>query len=211
MGVMIVLLISFLSRVLIVSSTHFLVKANSETPEIGSFFLNNTEITLFDAREWYNIGTRWNLTLHVHANSTSSVIITTYLDDGVELNEQKEPLSGNFKFQVAPNETRSEIYVSHTACNAISSFYFNASLMNVLSSASGTYHFQETHPGYNPYVDTDCAHADNITLWLETHPRGYHPETRPNQSNATISLSLFATIVVFFVISIIKDKEKCSK
>ncbi|MFX0204725.1 MAG: hypothetical protein ACFFDT_01975 [Candidatus Hodarchaeota archaeon] len=109
------------------------------------------------------------------------------------MSEQKEPLSGNFEFQVSLNETRSEIYMSHTACVAISSFYFNASLTYVLGSASGTYKFQETHPGYNPYVDTDCAHAENITLWLETHPRCYNPETRTGssfQSNATFFFTI---------------------
>lgn len=38
MGVMIVLLIPFFSRILIVRSTH-LGEANSESPEIGFFFL----------------------------------------------------------------------------------------------------------------------------------------------------------------------------
>ncbi|UCG00919.1 MAG: hypothetical protein JSW11_15040 [Candidatus Heimdallarchaeota archaeon] len=211
-GTMLVLLIPFISRTLIVRSSH-LNGDDSRNSETGSFFLNNSEVTLIDEIWWYNIGTHWNLTVHIHPNSTSAVKITAFLDDGISLRQQKEPLSGNFTFQVSPNETCSEIYVSHTACDEIHFFYFNGSLTNVSGIASGTFHFQETHPGYNPYVDTDCVHAENITLWLETRRTDYYitSESSTTIQLHTSSFSLFTIIFTLFVIVFIKYRRRINR
>ncbi|MHA2248313.1 MAG: hypothetical protein ACXADY_25410 [Candidatus Hodarchaeales archaeon] len=182
--------------------------------ESGSFFLANTTEGIILLNEWFyvwNIGTTWNLTIHVFSNSSSAVNITMIraaMSDGFDW-----WFSGNFTYQIYPNEIRSEIYVSHVSCDYIPSYNFKCSLADVSENASGTYLFQTIHRGYDVSVGTGCMSVGNITAWLEhptTEPSSTtNPTTLSSSTSTTVSetesaiASIDSSIVIFSLLTII--------
>ncbi|MFX0087771.1 MAG: hypothetical protein ACFFAU_19120, partial [Candidatus Hodarchaeota archaeon] len=93
--------------------------------EKGSFRLFNTSETrfLFGDHIWgITIGATWNLTVHLHSNSTSGILVSFLSLD---------PLwySGIKEFGVSPGQTFSENYTQHGMSDSIPYFNFNYSLI----------------------------------------------------------------------------------
>ncbi|UCE12999.1 MAG: hypothetical protein JSV04_12505 [Candidatus Heimdallarchaeota archaeon] len=197
--------------------------------ESGSFFLENTTegIKILEWFEILKLGTTWNLTIHVHANSSSAVNITMirYM-----VTDPSGWLSGPITFLVFPNETRSESYVSHFACDAVPSYSFQCSPENSLEIASGTYNFQKTHKGYSVDHGTDCSSIGNITAWLEGESTTssskqettstetqmssqVEPTTRSTSQSISSGISTSMTLleVISMVIILLLIKEKKTK
>jgi len=185
-----VVLFFLIHHVIIVASTPIPVDVNYMSYESGSFFLTNATEGIILLDEWFyvwNIGTTWNLTIHVLPTSSSAVNIT--MIDG-SMSELDWWFSGNLTYLIFPNEIRSEIYVSHVTCDYIPSFNFECSLANVSGNASGNYLFQTIHRGYDVSVGTGCVSIGNITAWLE------HPTTEPSSTTNPTTFSSFNSMTL---------------
>ncbi|MHA1169535.1 MAG: hypothetical protein ACTSRU_17045, partial [Candidatus Hodarchaeales archaeon] len=143
-----------------------IVLSSGEYDKFGSFILDNTS----EQKEMVGalpplarIGTAWNLTVSVGGNSTSGVNITFHehfahvIDwwEGVKM------------FTVSPNQTRSEIYVSHAVADFPIEPMFYCSLVESTGYASGDYQLLLIHGGYPFDVGTGETSVSNITAWLE--------------------------------------------
>lgn len=190
--IMTVVVIFSIPQTVIGVGTSIPVEVDHLSPELGSFFFSNTTEETILLNHWYEgfkIGTTWNLSVTVHANSTSAVNISMI---DWSMNEiWPRGLTGNLSFQVYPNQTRSEIYVSHVSCDYIVSYNFKCSLAEVSESASGSFSFQIVHHGYVASHGTGCVSVGNISAWLE------QPTTEPSittrSSTSSSSRTMFSS------------------
>jgi hypothetical protein len=134
----------------------------------GNFSLSNTpESALLFSFGISGIGLTYNLTISLQSNSTSNVSFSIFNNTGKHIEGWKI-------FTLSPNETRTEMYVSHYTSDVIplrSAYY---QLIDGTKNASGTFLLQEVHGGYNiPTVTivTGPIYIENITAWLESLSR----------------------------------------
>ena len=140
------------------------ISALPESPaynsEIGSFQLYNTseQKTLF---EFYSMGMgqSYNVTTHLHTNSSSGVSFSIFHESGINIEGVK-------MFTLAPNETRTETYVSHWASDGVPLRKALYLLVEGTKNASGSYQVQKVHEGYDIDVGFGETYIANITEWL---------------------------------------------
>ncbi|MHA1995275.1 MAG: hypothetical protein ACW97Z_12095 [Candidatus Hodarchaeales archaeon] len=136
------------------------------------------------------IGTTWNITIYIHANSTSTINFEFYPQDP---NRIPEIWEGKKSFEVAPNETYSGEYIQHVVSDNVGHWWIDYSLSDPTKKASGTYTLEKTNPGYSVFVGTGNIYVGNITAWLESQGQTTH--LTDNVTTTTSSITPFLEIM----------------
>jgi hypothetical protein len=127
--------------------------------------VNTTENLLFTYTKptLPHIGETWNLTVRLFSNSTTGINVSyqnLYL-------LSPDWWEGQKNFLVHPNETQTQIYVSHITGDTPLGLAFYIRLLNNTQNAWGTYELTKLHSGYEFPVDTAHLYVSDISAWLE--------------------------------------------
>ena len=108
------------------------------------------------------IGTTWNLTIRV-SNNSSSAINVSFWNSYI-----REPYwwEGEKTLFIHPNETYSELYISHITGDTPLEPLFLVSLVNNTGQAQGFYNLTLLHPGYSYFVGTSRLYVSDIFAWI---------------------------------------------
>jgi hypothetical protein len=171
-------------------------ESNSLGPQVleGNFFISNTsdQKTLFQL-EFLGIGVTYNVTIRLHANSSSDVSFSLFPESG-------KRIEGLKLFSLAPNDSRTEQYVSHWDSDGIPPRYVFYQLVDSTKNASGSYYVQKVHSGYSINVGTGDIYIANITAWLET----------PSQTSTTTTTALpFLSLETVLIVGTISGVIFC--
>jgi hypothetical protein len=170
----------------------------------GFFTLENTsnhEILLDSEITIGTIGRTFLFTVTLYANSSSAVHISFY---GYPNNW----FEGEKEFNVYPNQTRSEIYVSHGVSDDTPYLGFEYYLVEPEKNASGTFEVLETHPGYPVDVGTSHIYVENITMWIEAQSSESMSNFTSTTDTATDSLSILGFFIGSSFIIIYRKQRK---
>jgi hypothetical protein len=143
-----------------------LVNAGRPTEVTGSFSLVNTSENqelcgIFGS--YPLIGETWNLSVTVAGNSSSDINVSYSGHYIYDMNWWE----GADAFQVFPDHSHSEIYISHYSSDfpAFPTFYI--SLVNSTGNSSGTFQLSMIFRGYEANYPFPCpGYVSNITKWL---------------------------------------------
>ena len=116
----------------------------------GRFFLNNSVSTLhlFDYLGHYSITNKFNLTVTVEQNSTSSVQINR---TGISKWYQPNYWEGPIEFSMNPGDLSIQTYISHYCSDTFDNYIvFFALITNSNASASGFFNVTELNYGIYP-------------------------------------------------------------
>ena len=138
--------------------------------QTGSFSIENSSesgtLISGDGIWGSQIGATWDLTIYVHANSTTNInfSMSTYNPQWWE---------GNRTFILSPNQTCTQRFVLHATTDVIGeiSLDFLYELIETNQAVSGTYHVEKVSDGYlYTGIVTGPIYISNITEWISSKP-----------------------------------------
>ena len=195
----------------LITSFHFVSAVrsfgNQEVPILiraGSLIISNSssQQDLFESPILgQKIGQTFNVTISLQGNSSSAIKIVLASYSVLNFEGAKE-------FTVTPNETHSELYVTHFVSDLSPWFNLQVNLFEPENNASGLFQVEQTHPGYSVYGgQTGDLYVDNITAWLLTQSQS----TSQSTTSVTQATPLTSSLVVIFVLLISRSKRNLKK
>jgi hypothetical protein len=137
---------------------------------IGRFFIANTselqalDVILFTSE----IGATTNVTISVHSNSSSGILVS------FSTTRPKYYWEGPLELRLEPDQSVTVSYICHFTADQSNAAYFHYKLLESSKNASGTYQLEQVHPGYTAaFIGTSHLYVSDITLWLEHQSRIY--------------------------------------
>ena len=209
--VIVIIIISFhfipVSSIKLPIRTDSFQETSSRIIETGFFSISNTsdQYTLFQETVYatvMHIGTPWELSISVSSNSSSKVAF-------VLLRQASRWFEGTEAFQVHPNETRSELYVSHCASDETAGFNFRYSLVDNQKDASGNYNITRIHFGYPVDIGSGDTCIWDIAAWLKDYNSSSTvPSVSKSQPLSTNGSTPHSGIIPLSVLGIIFLKRR---
>ena len=158
---------------------------------------------LFDYGGHYSITNKFNLTITVEQNSTSSVQINrTGITNWYNPNYWEGPI----EFSVNPGKLSVQTYISHYCSDTFDSYIVFFALItnsNASTSASGFFNVTELNTGIYPQeCGTGNLYVSNITEWLNNREISTTVSSDPSTSTPISSIDsseIISRLIPFFL------------
>lgn len=192
----IILTFLFFGTILTVFTPNQSVYSSSRSSlHLGTFSISNTtssqRLGEFEASD--KIGATWNLSLSLHANSTSWV--------NFQFGATNNKWEGPTEFQISPNgtlNTFSTLYIQHLVSDSLGSWWLDYSLDESSKQANGIYSVKKIHNGYTVDYGTGDYYVSDISKWLEERSQSKPISTTTSNTTSIHLFPLFLSVFIIF-------------